>query len=433
MSDDKPQSEAGFFCPAYVGVRCLLLLCVIEGHYWAEHFPDTRVGTLSLSVPWFFALSGFLISHTLFAYESLAPGKALSIFYVRRALRIFPAYFLVLAIAHLTRGVPYVGWDLTYLLNFKIYLLSSSNNLADFMTFLQYRDFNAIHFWSVCVEEQFYLVYPWLVFGTSRRWRTTLLSAAIVGSIACRLYLLRTSGGMACYGGLPFIAGEYILWGCLVAWMDYRNRWRWLRDPIILYVSLCVFFYLSWHDDSFRRWAQFRPPAHQTVYCVLIAVTIASLRHNNQSYLNLALAWKPLRWVGTMSYGAYLLHSFLNPTLDQLLETFPFLVLFPQCPRAVLGPVLTVGVASLLWYGFEKPIQGWRQRWRTRESIDDRGISDGELHDGDNLQQETEQNHPMKSSRREPVLSCAEQGEEDQHQAMLRDKKGVPERQDQGQ
>ena len=349
------KSEAGFYCPSYPGLRFFLLLAVVEGHYWFEKFPGSRVGALSLSVPCFFALSGFLISHTLFCYESLPRGKALGTFYVRRALRILPAYFLVLLVVNWWRGVPFMGWQLTYLLNIKIFLLSYFEPVQ-FVQFINYRDFNAVHFWSVCVEEQFYLLYPLFVLFFPRPWRTRALLAVIAVSVAARVYLLKTSPPLCFFGGLPFVAGEYILWGCLFAWMDHRGLWRWLRSSAAVYLSLLAVVALAWNDSSFARWGQWRPPVHQTVYCILIATFVASLRYNADSWLGRFMAWKPFRRMGTWSYGAYLVHSFLNPTLDGLLAAYPALVLFPACPRAGLGPVLTIAAAALLWYGFEAPI-----------------------------------------------------------------------------
>lgn len=358
----KERSEAGFFCHSYVGLRFFLLLAVLEGHYWFEKFPGTRVGALSLSVPCFFALSGFLISHTLFCYESLPRGRALATFYLRRALRILPAYYLVLALAQWWHGVPYLEWHLTYLLNWKVYFLSAWDPGA-FVQYLNERDFNAIHLWSVCVEEQFYLLYPLFVLFSPVRWRTHLLLLFLGFCIVARIYLLATSPPLCFFGGLPFVAGEYILWGCLFAWMDFRGRWRWLCSRWALYGSLLGLLGLAWNDSAFARWGQWRPPVHQTVYCLLIATLIASLRYNGGSWPGRLLAWKPFRRIGTWSYGAYLVHSFLNPTLDHLLESFPWLVVFPSCPRAAFGPFLTVAVAALLWHGFEKPIQSWRGRF----------------------------------------------------------------------
>ncbi|MFN8613448.1 MAG: acyltransferase [Vulcanimicrobiota bacterium] len=371
MARLKQSSEAGFFCPAYVGLRCFLLLCVLEGHYWIETYPGSRVGSMSLSVPCFFALSGFLISHTLFSYEALPARQALLTFYWRRILRILPAYVVVLAVAQLLWGVPYLLWNMLYLLNWKIYFVSSQNP-AEFLAFLNRRDFNAIHFWSVCVEEQFYLLYPLFVLGTSRARRTTWLVTGIVFSILCRAYLLKTSAPLTFFGGLPMIAGEYILWGCLFAWFDFRDRWRWLRHPLALYGCLGLLGYLAWWDPSYRTWAQWRPPYHQTIYCVLIAGFVASLRHNPATYLARLLAWRPLAWIGTMSYGAYLVHSFLNPTADRVVAACPALAVFPACPRALVGPVLTIGTAAILWFGFEKPVQRWRRKFSAVVAREDR-------------------------------------------------------------
>ncbi|MBS2038576.1 acyltransferase [bacterium] len=367
MARLKQSSEAGFFCPAYVGLRCFLLFAVLEGHYWIETYPGSRVGSMSLSVPCFFALSGFLISHTLFSYESMPARQALTTFYWRRILRILPAYLVVLAVTRMLWGVPYLFWNMAYLLNWKIYLLSSREP-AEFLAFLNLRNTNAIHFWSVCVEEQFYLLYPLFVFGSSRARRTGWLLAGIVFSILCRCYLLKTSGPLTFFGGLPMVAGEYILWGCLFAWFDFRDRWRWLRHPVTLYGCLLAVFCLGWWDPSYRTWAQWRPPLHQTVYCILIAGFVASLRHNPRTLLARFLAWKPFAWIGTMSYGAYLVHSFLNPTVDRLVADHPWLAVIPTCPRAFLGPVLTIAAAAVLWFGFEKPVQRLRRKFSSTGS-----------------------------------------------------------------
>lgn len=355
-------SEAGFYCPAYIGLRGVLLLAVLQGHYWYESRPDLPLGILTFAVPCFFALSGFLISHTLFHYEGYPRGLAIRTFYVRRALRILPPFFLVLGVAHWLRGVPYLAWQATYLINFKIYWLSAGP-LSEFSNYLRIRDFNAMHFWSVCVEEQFYLLYPVFVYFFPRNWRTLGLCGLIALTILSRLYFLHYQPETF-YGGLPMVAGEYILWGCLLAWWDHRSQGRWLRTSATLYLSLGLFLCIAVGDRSFDRFAQWRPPAHQTVYCLLLACFILALRYNVASRLGRFLSWRPLQFIGTSSYGAYLVHSFLNPYLDLALERFPPLVVFPQCPRAVLGTLATITVARLLWVGFERPIHNWRGQWR---------------------------------------------------------------------
>lgn len=354
-------SEAGFFCPAYIGLRCVLLLVVLEGHYWFEAAPDPRLTPLTFAVPCFFALSGYLISHTLFRYESRPPGEALRVFYLRRAFRILPPYYLVLAVAYLIGGTPYLGWQAAYLMNFKIYHLSQYEPFA----FLRYQDFgsfNAMHFWSVSVEEQFYLLYPLFLFGLGRRWRGSLLALGIAFTILCRFWYLRYQPH-AFYGGLSWVAGEFILWSCLLAWLEFNGRLGWLANRAALYGSIATFGLLGYYDRSYGLWAQWKPQAHQTVYAMVLAVLVLSLRHCPDSLVARALSWKALAPIGAMSYGAYLVHIFLNPVADRLAQIAPWLVLFPQCPRATVGPIVTLTVAAAMWYGFEQPINRLRRRW----------------------------------------------------------------------
>lgn len=357
-------SEAGFFCPAYVGLRCVLLMAVLQGHYWFEATSDSRVHPLTFAVPCFFALSGYLISHTLFAYEHKPWKEGAKVFYLRRALRILPPFYLVLLIAYLWHGIPYLAWQASYLMNFKIYLLSAYEP-AYFAQYLRLGDVNAIHFWSVDVEEQFYLLYPLFVAATHRRGRTAWLLGAIALSVACRAYFYETQYATF-YGGLTPVAGEFILWGCLLAWWDHRGKLVWLRNSVALYGSLGLFLLLVTHDQSYGPWAQWKPPHHQSVYAILLAVFLLSLRYSSQSWLAWLLSRKPLAVIGQMSYGAYLIHAFCNPIVDALLAEVPSLILFERCPRAVAGPLVTLAAAALLWYGFERPIDSIRRRYRPR-------------------------------------------------------------------
>ena len=355
-------SEAGFFCPAYVGLRCVLLLAVLEGHYWSATVGSTPLQPLTFAVPCFFVLSGYLISHTLFAYEHRPWKQAARAFYVRRALRILPPFYVVLLIAQLTRGVPLLGWHATYLFNVKIFLLTAFEP-QKVLSFITSRAIEALHLWSVDVEEQFYLLYPIFVAATYRRARTACLLVSIAFCIVCRS-LLYHSYHHSYYGGLPMVAGEYILWGSLMAWMDRQDQLTGLRRPWVMYASLAGFVLLAVIDTSYGPSAQWKPPPHATLYAILLSVFVLSLRYSPRSLLARILSWKVLAPIGRISYGAYLVHQFLNPVTDHLLVLVPALVIFPSCPRAVAGLLVTLAAASLLWVCVEHPIDRWRQRVR---------------------------------------------------------------------
>ena len=422
------RSEAGFHCPAYVGLRCWLLLLVMQGHYWFEHYPNSWIGNLSLTVPCFFALSGYLISHTLFRYELAAsPGKAMLTFYLRRALRIFPVYYLVLLIVHAVQGIPYLLWHLTYTNNLNIFWLSAFD-LGAFREYLSYRDFNGIHLWSVCVEEQYYLLYPWMLLALSPRRRTAGLWAALALCMGAR-WLCRHTCAHAFYGGLPLVAGEFILWGCLLAWMERCGRCNWLRSPWTLYGSLGLVLWGLSRDHSYYLWSNWKPPLHQTYYAALIAVFVASLRHCPGSWLAQFLAFRPFQAVGTLSYSAYVLHLFLNPLIDRSLDWLPWLAVFPQCPRALAGPLWTLSLAALLWLVFERPIQSYRQAIRLSKYQS--GMATGEEPNSQQLKQEAEHHKGAEDRWGASGLAGGEEGEEHQHEAVLRNPQSMEQREQQ--
>ena len=138
--------------PSLDGVRALAFLAV----FWNHARPDPyNWGAMGVQV--FFALSGFLITRILAQSESGQPGADLRRFYIRRTLRIFPLYYTLLVLIGLIRGWNDPFWHLTYTYNIKVYLVHGFDPVL-------------AHFWTLCVEEQFYLIYPLIFWLTPARW-----------------------------------------------------------------------------------------------------------------------------------------------------------------------------------------------------------------------------------------------------------------------
>src|SRR6187402_354046 len=117
-----------------------------------------------------FVISGFLITGILLSWRNQPLGLALKTFYRRRALRIFPLFYFVLAAAAVLNIGPVrdtLVWHVSYLSNFYFYLRGDWHGSVS-------------HLWSLAVEEQFYLVWPWLLLCAPARW----LRPAIVAMIA---------------------------------------------------------------------------------------------------------------------------------------------------------------------------------------------------------------------------------------------------------
>src|SRR4051812_13549391 len=119
----------------------------------------------------FFTISGFLITRILIQGESGDLRADLERFYIRRTLRIFPLYYAVVACLWLGGLLPGVWWYLTYLYNIRAFLDHAWGGPVG-------------HFWSLCVEEQFYILYPLALLLTPPRSRAAMLGALLVGSKA---------------------------------------------------------------------------------------------------------------------------------------------------------------------------------------------------------------------------------------------------------
>ncbi len=241
------------YVPAYDGLRFFLLMAALEYHYLYHRVAISKIWFLSYSLPCFFVLSGFLITQLLLRSQSQGrpAGKLLWDFYVSRALRIFPAYYFVVLSAAAILGVPYLVWQLCYVMNFKLFFLSIAPKSTDFIQYVYYWETNGAHLWSMGIEEQFYLLYPPLFVLTVAHRRTALLTALILVCEGCRLILSNTYPN-SYYGALLPVAGEYVLWGCLAGWLDGEGRWPWLRHRAVLwggFLGLVMICCLD-HDTS---------------------------------------------------------------------------------------------------------------------------------------------------------------------------------------
>ena len=155
-------------------LRAFAVTAVLVHHYFT--WANWGLGA-TLGVKLFFILSGFLITGILLRSRDAATASGhkwsslVGRFYVRRFLRIFPLYYFVVAVAatiNLEPAREILPWLLTYTLN--IYMA----NLGWFVA-------NFAHFWTLAVEEQFYIFWPWIILFAPRNWliRLTLIFISV--------------------------------------------------------------------------------------------------------------------------------------------------------------------------------------------------------------------------------------------------------------
>ena len=305
--------------------------------FMSHYFPATILASGWVGVDFFFVLSGFLITGIL--WDSRFQAHRVRDFYIRRVLRIFPLYYAIwLALAIST---PLFGWDWNWrwslfplhLGNYLPYLFFVPDNPARFDTlrgtailFGTHPAFvPVVHLWSLCVEEQFYLIWPAIVFLS--RERGNLLRVAIAAIIAVpilRMLLYSRSPApllqMEMLYRLTPTRVDSFMYGALLAlllrgperdWLA-RNR-RWICSTVY---GSCVFLYILFRKSNHGWYLAKSSMAVSTVGFSVIdllaaAILLDAIHPNSTIYRLLNRYW--LRWIGGISYGVYVYQSlFLN-------------------------------------------------------------------------------------------------------------------------
>jgi len=321
LADDRQElfREAKYF-PLLDGLRALSILGVV----W-HHAGGTRLlaGPLSRGyhgVSLFFVLSGFLITTLLLRERKRTQGISLRKFYLRRALRIFPLYYEVLAlyvvmVVYIERGSR-AGVE--FMQNLPFFATYTSNWFVKLGA-----DRTIFYFaWSLATEEQFYLVWPWIVlhFGPFSRPVRFALALAAVAFISVPICF----GAISAYLADEEVSSSYI----------FAIAGRKLSALIgAAAVSVCIVL-----DGA---------PVVLVYLSMAYWVTACALRSDQP--LSLALSNRFVRYIGTISYGMYLLHMFaLNGARRLLGAEAGFEVFVVALAMSVIG-------ASLSYRFFELP------------------------------------------------------------------------------
>ena len=299
------------------GVRAVAIWLVLLAHLgWGWAF----AGALGVDV--FFVLSGFLITSVLLDEVARRRSIGFGAFYARRALRLYPPVLVALVIFFPFRrylfDVP--GWQTAHhWVKVSLIAVTYTTNIGSFKD-----QMGALgHFWSLAVEEQFYLAWPavlllvgWL---TRRRASRMVCAVAAIGviSLVVDLWSISPGRGKAMYTyepSLPMHAWELLLGCCLAIALTVntverlRNRRTWSFLGI---AGLAVILWSAWthgitqmSDDAYR--SMWTSGALETT--VATASLLICLRLNEKSVVQGLLRLRPVAWTGRISYGLYVYH-----------------------------------------------------------------------------------------------------------------------------
>ncbi len=357
------------YMPGIDGLRALAVLAVIAYHLHPGWVPG---GLLGVGI--FFVLSGYLITDLLIAEWRREGRLNLKSFWLRRFRRLLPAMLVLLTavavwIWMIDRSrLPALQGDflaaLTYVSNWWLVY----REVSYFESFGPPSPLG--HFWSLAVEEQFYLLWPLLLalglrLQLRRGWLAgvMLVGAAASAAAMALLYEPGADPSRIYYGtdtrafGLLIGAALAVVWpsGKLSAGTSVRIRRivDWAGTAGLFAVLLMIV--QSSQYDAFLYQGGF------VLLSLAAAVTVAALVHPS-GQLGRILGWHPLRWLGVRSYGIYLWH-------------YPVIILTSPASgsdgislvRAALQLTATIGLAALSWKFVEEPIRrGGMKAWGTQ-------------------------------------------------------------------
>jgi peptidoglycan/LPS O-acetylase OafA/YrhL len=341
------------------GLRAIAVLAVIAYHL---NFDWAAGGLLGVTV--FFVLSGYLITDLLIAEFVTTDRINFNNFWIRRARRLLPAMFTMLIVV-ITWVTIFEQSMLDRLEEDTVAaILYVSNWWYIFQDLSYFESFGPpsllTHFWSLAVEEQFYILWPLLIVLVLKLKvkEGSLFSIILLGAIASAaamtmLYEPGTDPSRVYYGtdtrvfSLLLGASLAVIWPSRKLSTNLPSEIRWKLDFVGLF-ALGFIFYMFWSTDQYQDFLYQGGMVAMSVASMLVVAVIV----HPSSKLNTVLSFKPLRWIGVRSYGIYLWH-------------FPVIVLTspqwgadaPNLVRTSLQLFLILTFASLSWIFIENPIR----------------------------------------------------------------------------
>jgi len=360
-----PAGRAPRYEPCIDGWRAVAAAMVLVAHFFPHDAPPnawTHLGENGVII--FFIISGYLISTILFTSKEqvekgrFSTGGALRRFYIRRLLRIAPIYYGSILATYAIGLQPMrdgLWWHLTYTSNFGQVFWG-----VDFK--------NTAHFWTLAVEEQFYLVWPLIVLAVPQARLGAMLRVVFFGSAAVLVFAGPFGVSMRAMTLMPVGGPSFALsFGALVAYGRFHGNGiallharaaLWLGAPAFVFSQ-----YVWWSYGGFE--AAVDQLAFQMTYLWSATLFfgwffIRSIAPGAIGARFLSL--QPLRYLGRISYGVYVYHWLLDPYYVSIWKRLGVPATLDHVAEGCLKSALVVIIAAVSWHCFERPILALKDR-----------------------------------------------------------------------
>lgn len=310
-----------------------------------------------MGVQLFFVLSGFLITTILLKSRGEQVLSSLRDFYIRRTLRIFPLYYLLLllcVIFGLKSVTQDIYWHMAYLSNIKFFLANS-------------RPGTGSHLWSLSVEEQFYLFWPLLILWAPKNFLKPVVVGLFIVGIVLQLLKPLLFDGYRLAQVLTLLNFDSLGAGGVLALFSRNESFLQFKKSNILGLGLPLFgFVLITAAANFVDLPIFLFAIRRLLMIIVFTWVIynASVGVRAPAVSNI-LSSSIAIGLGKISYGIYVWHSFVPVARAYVFEVFGITSkLWTIGVLAVIfHTILTVFIAALSWHFFEAPINKLKERW----------------------------------------------------------------------
>jgi peptidoglycan/LPS O-acetylase OafA/YrhL len=366
---EKPYTKFRFK-PQLSGLRFCAVLFVVVYHFsfFLIGLKNSRYDLGSFIV-FFFVLSSYLITRILLDAKRKAIGKGMPVwkvavaFLTRRTLRIFPACYVYLAILWL---FPLEGTDLRqhsvfyfgYIYNIRIFITSNWGPYA-------------VHLWTLAVEEQFYIIWPWVILLIPTRHLFKVFGLMVISAVLFRVIFLSVSPSQPVFPMLVLTPAclDSFGAGALLAYLHYTGKENnyWLKWVSLAAVPLWLLLIYTSHHRSFI--------GLDRVFISLYTVTVIDIA--NRGYTGIAkkfLENRVVQYLSKISYGIYLYHLIATLFFWKLFDVAQHFLIRWGYDLSIAGKTLSspyisfwiyfllaIGCATISWYFIEQPFNNLKK------------------------------------------------------------------------
>lgn len=370
---DKVVRKNKGYMPQLDALRAIAIALVIIQHYFEKSFlnylPNGKMGVLL-----FFVLSGYLISGILFKEKIKLENKTrdlktiLKNFYIRRTLRIFPIYYLLVIFLIFVNYNDLQGkavWYLTYTSNIFAYLNQAWDGVTGPL-------------WSLAVEEQFYIIWPVLLLSVPLRKMKTALIVLIAFGLIFRIIFMILSTNFSIDTNyelslalMPSTLDSFGLGALLSYGQIYKqNKLKASTNKIIFITSVVIFIAINHFFKGTFIYYVFIPLS----FSIISVYIVRALSKGVKGFGKLFLENRVIIYLGKISYGLYLYHIFpwfvyavlnylelkYSPFNYKILRNFESLFI----EKSYLFVIVVIVISTISWFLVESPINNLKKHFK---------------------------------------------------------------------